>query len=120
MKLRNRAITAEQHSSKQPKQPATIADVDHTEGLPEELLQLMGNYLIPEDVAAASMVCRHWAQVFRAGEDKRRPGQAVAQQPGGQQPSAIYAVLLTHSPIKVMMQHMRRPGFERLSLLAAG
>lgn len=65
MKLRNRAITTEQQSSKQ---PSTSANADHTEGLPEELLQLLSSFLIQEDVISASMVCKHWAKVLRAGE----------------------------------------------------
>lgn len=64
MRLRNRDIAEQRASSK-----AVVKDgLDYTDCLPGELMQMLAGLLRQEDVARASMVCKSWARVFRAGE----------------------------------------------------
>lgn len=64
MRLRNRDIAEQRASSK-----AVVKDgLGCTDCLPGELMQMLAGLLIQEDVARASMVCKSWARVFRAGE----------------------------------------------------
>lgn len=54
MRLRNRVIAEDA--------------LDHTALLPAELMHMMASFLSQQDVAAASMVCKNWSRVLRAGK----------------------------------------------------
>lgn len=66
MQLRSQAKRQQQQQQQQNKGKGED-EVDNVFGLPPELMHMLAERLSLEDLAAASMACRSWSKLLRAG-----------------------------------------------------